>query len=65
MVNIKKNYYILDDGYSSPLSEQTNKSYNLYKDYIVNEYDKKYKFKIHSNRVGAEINTKHLIIKNY
>lgn len=37
----------------------------LYKDYIVNEYDKKYKFRLHSNRVGNEINTKHLIIKNY
>jgi DNA adenine methylase Dam len=38
---------------------------DLYKDYIVSEYDKKYKFKIHSGRVGDEINTKHLIIKNY
>jgi DNA adenine methylase len=38
---------------------------NLYKDYIVGEYDKKYKFKLHSGRVGNEINNKHLIIKNY
>lgn len=38
---------------------------DLYKDYIVDEYDKNYRFKIHSNRVGKEINTKHLIIKNY
>jgi len=38
---------------------------DLYKDYIISEYDKKYKFKIHSGRVGDEINTKHLIIKNY
>ena len=37
----------------------------LYTDYIVDEYDKKYKFKLHSGRVGDEINTKHLIIKNY
>ena len=37
----------------------------LYKDYIVDEYDKKYRFKLHSNRIGDEINTKHLIIKNY
>jgi len=37
----------------------------LYKDYIVDEYDKKYKFKLRSGRVGDEINTKHLIIKNY
>ena len=37
----------------------------LYKDYIVDEYDKKYSFKLHSNRIGDEINTKHLIIKNY
>ena len=37
----------------------------LYKGYIVDEYDKKYRFKLHSGRVGDEINTKHLIIKNY
>jgi DNA adenine methylase len=37
----------------------------LYKDYIVGDYDKKYRFKLHSGRVGDEINTKHLIIKNY
>jgi DNA adenine methylase len=37
----------------------------LYKDYIVGSYQKNYKFKIHSNRVGSEINTRHLIIKNY
>ena len=38
---------------------------NLYSDYIVDEYDKKYRFKLHSGRVGNEIDTKHLIIKNY
>ena len=37
----------------------------LYKDYIVSEFDKKYAFKLHSGRVGDEINTKHLIILNY
>lgn len=37
----------------------------LYKGYIIGEYDKKYKFKIHSGRIGDEMNTKHLIIKNY
>lgn len=37
----------------------------LYKDYIVDEYDKKYRFKLHSGRIGDEINTKHLVIKNY
>lgn len=37
----------------------------LYEGYIVAEYDKKYKFKLYNNRVGDEINTKHLIIKNY
>tara|TARA_B100000902_G_C27287477_1_gene905219 strand:+ start:367 stop:1170 length:804 start_codon:yes stop_codon:yes gene_type:complete len=37
----------------------------LYKDYIVDEYDKKYKFRLHSGRVGNEINTVHLVIKNY
>ena len=37
----------------------------LYREYIVGEYDKKYKFKLYGGRVGDEINTKHLIIKNY
>jgi DNA adenine methylase len=37
----------------------------LYQGYIVSEYDKKYKFKLYDNRIGDEINTKHLIIKNY
>ena len=37
----------------------------LYKDYIVDEYSKQYKFKLYAGRVGDEINTKHLIIKNY
>lgn len=37
----------------------------LYRDYIVDEYDKKYRFKLHSGRIGNEINTKHLVIKNY
>ena len=37
----------------------------LYKDYIVDEYDKNYRFKLYSGRVGNEINTKHLIIMNY
>lgn len=37
----------------------------LYKDYIVDEYDKNYKFKLHSGRVGSEINNKHFVIKNY
>ena len=37
----------------------------LYKDYIVDEYDKQYRFKLHSGRVGDEINIKHLVIKNY
>lgn len=37
----------------------------LYQGYIVDEYDKKYKFKLYNGRVGDEINTKHLIIKNY
>ena len=37
----------------------------LYDGYIVDKYDKKYRFKLHSGRVGDEINTKHLVIKNY
>lgn len=37
----------------------------LYNGYIVGEYDKKYRFKLYGGRVGDEINTKHLIIKNY
>jgi DNA adenine methylase len=38
---------------------------DLYKDYIVAEYDKKYKFKLYGKRIGDEINTKHLVIKNF
>ena len=37
----------------------------LYKDYIVEEYDKKYRFKLYGGRVGDEIDNKHLIICNY
>ena len=37
----------------------------LYEGFIVDEYEKKYKFKLYNNRIGDEINTKHLIIKNY
>jgi DNA adenine methylase len=37
----------------------------LYSGYIVAEFDKKYAFKLHSGRIGDEINTKHLIILNY
>jgi DNA adenine methylase len=37
----------------------------LYKDYIVDEYEKNYRFKLYAGRIGNEINTKHLIIKNY
>lgn len=37
----------------------------LYADYIAGEFDKQYAFKLHSGRVGSEINTKHLILKNY
>lgn len=37
----------------------------LYKDYIVDEYQKNYRFKLHSGRVGNEINSIHLVIKNY
>jgi DNA adenine methylase len=44
---------------------KTNYIEDLYKEYIVGEYDKKYKFKLHSGRVGDNINNKHLIIKNY
>lgn len=38
---------------------------DLYKDYIVSKFHKKYAFKIHSNRVSNEIDNYHLIIKNY
>ena len=37
----------------------------LYKGYIIDEYDKNYRFKLHSGRIGNEINTKHLVIVNY
>ena len=38
---------------------------DLYKDYIVDRYDKRYKFKLYAGRIGDEINTEHLVIKNY
>lgn len=38
---------------------------DLYSGYISEEYPKKYRFKIHSGRVGDEINKMHLVIKNY
>jgi len=37
----------------------------LYSEYIVEEYPKKYSFKIYDGRVGDEININHLVIKNY
>lgn len=37
----------------------------LYKGYVKHEYQKRYRFKIHSGRVGDEINVKHLVITNY
>jgi DNA adenine methylase len=38
---------------------------DLYDGFIADEYDKKYRFKLHSGRIGDEINTKHLVIKNF
>ncbi len=37
----------------------------LYDGMIVDQYDKKYAFKLHSNRVGDEINNVHYVISNY
>jgi len=37
----------------------------LYQDYIKFEYPKQYAFKIHSGRIGNEINVNHLVITNY
>jgi DNA adenine methylase len=37
----------------------------LYSDYIVGSYPKNYKFRLHSGRVGNEINKDHLVIMNY
>lgn len=39
----------------------------LYKEYIDYDscYEKKYSFKFYAKRVGDEINTRHLVIKNY
>ena len=39
---------------------------DLYKDYIADEYEKKYRFRLHSSRISSDdINKKHLVIKNY
>jgi DNA adenine methylase len=37
----------------------------LYAGFIVKEFEKKYAFKLHSGRVGTEINNVHLVIANY
>jgi DNA adenine methylase len=37
----------------------------LYKEYIVDQYNKKYKFKLYNDRINEKINTEHLVIKNY
>jgi DNA adenine methylase len=37
----------------------------LYENYIVDEYEKKYRFKLYDKRIDDSINTKHLVIKNY
>ena len=36
----------------------------LYSGYIVDEYHKKYRFKLHSGRIDDKINTTHLVITN-
>ena len=38
---------------------------DLYKDYIVASYPKKYAFKIYDGRIGDEIDKNHLVILNY
>jgi DNA adenine methylase len=38
---------------------------DLYKEYIVESYHKKYMFKLYSGRIKDEIDNRHLIIKNY
>jgi DNA adenine methylase len=37
----------------------------LYKKYIIGKYRKNYRFKIHSGRVGKEIDNFHLVISNF
>lgn len=37
----------------------------LYDGYITHSYKKNYRFRLHSGRVGDEINTQHLVIKNF
>lgn len=37
----------------------------LYRDYIVDYFPKKYKFKLYGGRIGEDINTEHLVIRNY
>jgi DNA adenine methylase len=44
---------------------KTNFISELYKDYIAGEYQKNYRFKLYAGRIGDEINTTHLIIKNF
>jgi DNA adenine methylase len=44
---------------------KTDFTYNLYKDYVIDEYNKAYNFRIYHGRVGKEIDKIHLIIKNF
>jgi len=44
---------------------KTDFTFELYKNYIVGEYDKIYSFRIYRNRVGKEINNSHFIVKNF
>jgi DNA adenine methylase len=38
---------------------------DLYSEYIVDSYFKKYMFKIHSGRIKGSSGNQHLIVKNY
>ena len=67
----KKNHQLLFDKFSKTKNKcllilnKTDFLVNLYKNYIFDEYEQQYSFKLHSGRVKSVVTNKHLIICNY
>jgi DNA adenine methylase len=67
----KENHQLLFDKFSKTKNKcllilnKTDFLVNLYKNYIFDEYEQQYSFKLHSGRVKSVVPNKHLIICNY
>ena len=67
----KKNHQLLFEKFSTTKNKcllilnKTDFTADLYKDYIFNEYERQYSFKLHSNRIKSNLPNQHLIICNY